>query len=755
MSWPSLLAEQERTTDKNKSVFTFPLTQIGNISYQNITIRNPSSYNLVVQLVMEYPDVQLLCEGLPNNLIPPTNDYFDLKTSKHGFFFHQKHNKTPLEFGEALNLDVHPESVPVLLTPNQNFTFLVGFKSFDTAKHSVLIFMRNNLTILEIIRLEGQGAYPLFKFGNRKPGSVQPLSFELTEKHLKDCEREKQFRNPSPNLTVKRSFTARNIGDVTIYINGFYINNLPCEGYGFKVLNCAPFVLHSNGTKKIDIAFTPDLTLSKVTRSLILDTSLNFRVNYTLYTTIPPYYLNLCASLIMRPSWETYLSHISTVFMLVLFGFIALLAVLDAEKIKKQTLRSLVSSNNLSTQPVLDLRLVGQQTRAEIRSVKTDDKKTNQDEHKDKKHEDANNKTKEDKYPVLIPAIGKSKKKLCKKNSNETTAPIVEPETQKKLPEVQNKSKAKSVESKVDDKKFTKERNKTAQEKFKRVTKNTVVPVYEEETSSTTTDCSSNNDENDKEDQRNPKVCSIKKPVGNNNKIEPLQQTQEEIDVNKRSHPKMERKKSGPKIPNKIEKTEKANFEGGKRTNRGGKDKKDKQFVNRKSSDKNNTSLKSCNSNEKRESPSIRLSPSISTPVWGENRATFSDVVARSEPNVAVTITNTRPLAQTQTAKPTMYVEPYKQTSTELGPIGSRRIDFWQDGEVLGMEEQINQSSNSFFSNAHDFQTDPVASSGFLEDFSAANENWGHNSSPVNYLEGSDGSLMQSKYADAKSLYFY
>lgn len=45
------------------------------------------------------------------------------------------------------------------------------------------------MTILEVLRLSGRGASAQFRFGHRKPGSTTPLLFELTEKHLKDCER--------------------------------------------------------------------------------------------------------------------------------------------------------------------------------------------------------------------------------------------------------------------------------------------------------------------------------------------------------------------------------------------------------------------------------------------------------------------------------------------------------------------------------------------------------------------------------------
>lgn len=45
------------------------------------------------------------------------------------------------------------------------------------------------MTILEVLRVIGQGTNAQFRFGNRKPGSTTPLLFELADKHLKDCER--------------------------------------------------------------------------------------------------------------------------------------------------------------------------------------------------------------------------------------------------------------------------------------------------------------------------------------------------------------------------------------------------------------------------------------------------------------------------------------------------------------------------------------------------------------------------------------
>ena len=68
-------------------------------------------------------------------------------------------------------------------------------------------------------------------------------------------------------MTVKRLFKAKNTGLTPIYISGFEIEGQPCEGYGFKVLNCEPFTIEPSQSVDVDIAFTPDFTLSKVTRT--------------------------------------------------------------------------------------------------------------------------------------------------------------------------------------------------------------------------------------------------------------------------------------------------------------------------------------------------------------------------------------------------------------------------------------------------------------------------------------------------------
>ena len=64
--WPSLLSGSNSV--KNKSLLTFPLTQVGNTSYKVLRLLNPSIKPLLVQLVMDwtYPQGMRLYHSLPN-----------------------------------------------------------------------------------------------------------------------------------------------------------------------------------------------------------------------------------------------------------------------------------------------------------------------------------------------------------------------------------------------------------------------------------------------------------------------------------------------------------------------------------------------------------------------------------------------------------------------------------------------------------------------------------------------------------------
>ncbi|CAL1689510.1 unnamed protein product [Lasius platythorax] len=357
--WPSLLVNI-----KNKSVLMFPLTQVGNTSYRTIKLHNPSASPLIVQLVMDwsYPQGARLYHSLPMKFKPVCAECSS--TVPEEFKLEENANEREL-FEKQWDIPVASQSLPLYLYPLETRMIRVAYTPFSASASSGFLYIRNNMTILEVLRMSGRGASAQFRFGNRKPGSTTPLLFELVDKHFKDCERDRSKHVTTPVLTVKRSFTARNTGELPIEIYGFYINDWRCEGYGFKILDCAPFKLNPNATKRIEIAFTPDFTLSRVERKLLVLTSVgpdgdenveNGVVILNLLAILPVHSLDLCASMLARPSWERAVQWIAiSISSIVLIGVLAV-SFFEADRILRGALANY--SKESPVQPPLDLRLL-------------------------------------------------------------------------------------------------------------------------------------------------------------------------------------------------------------------------------------------------------------------------------------------------------------------------------------------------------------------------------------------------------------
>jgi len=314
LSWPLLTSQ---------SILSFPLTQLGNSSRQELIVSNPSSRTLLVHLVPQsaYPNAQNVLNLLPNRIKLPASDDGTTQSEDPSLFQIESVTDAndPLAaldtfgegFAEKFGVEISPVTHPILLRPGQSARVTVVFTPTEPPGPRVsVLFVRNNLTGVDVVDLHGSGANGDIKFGNRRAGSVIH-AFEVTEKHLKDCDKtaSNSKGHGLPNLTVKRPFTARNTGEVPLWVTGFDVDGKPCEGFGFKVLDCEPFLLAANDSKKINIAFTPDFTLSRVTRTLTLRTSLGDKpgqgnVKYSLAASVPSHLLAVCSRALPRPSWE-------------------------------------------------------------------------------------------------------------------------------------------------------------------------------------------------------------------------------------------------------------------------------------------------------------------------------------------------------------------------------------------------------------------------------------------------------------------
>lgn len=210
--------------------------------------------------------------------------------------------------------------------------------------------MRSNLTLYEAVWLQARAVQSQFRFGNRRPGAASPLLFEMATNQFQGCQ------SGNEAVVVTRSFTARNSGVIPIRIEGFLIGSLPCEDFGFKVMDCAGFDLGENEARKVEIAFSADFTTSAVKRSLTLLTNLTYDISYKLLAQMPAESVELCASLLVRPGWESSLKNAALVVLLASFGLVLVAAVFDAKAIMVQQNAYDAARNKGPLQPTFNLR---------------------------------------------------------------------------------------------------------------------------------------------------------------------------------------------------------------------------------------------------------------------------------------------------------------------------------------------------------------------------------------------------------------
>lgn len=305
-------------------------------------IENPASQSILVQVVLlsDYPNaeaaIQLLKSGF--HTVFSDSELNSVETKPKSFQLirpsgEDSRNNSHKLIKDSLGVTPDPHSISLLMPVGARARISLGFTPKDDSSiASTILLIRNNLTILEAIHLQGQGGNGLLKIGNQLPDLKSALSFELLDKHLKSCMKGKSQGSYAiePTFTVHRTFTAVNVGKLTMKIQGFSIGSqtsstsFECQGFGFKVINCAGFDLRPNENKKIHIAFTPDFTLSKVSQVLTIHTDdPNEKLQYALVATLPKHLLPHCNDALPRPQWEAVLYYC----LLTMMAFIVFLAI--------------------------------------------------------------------------------------------------------------------------------------------------------------------------------------------------------------------------------------------------------------------------------------------------------------------------------------------------------------------------------------------------------------------------------------------
>uniref|UniRef100_A0A8D0GTT3 Transmembrane protein 131 n=1 Tax=Sphenodon punctatus TaxID=8508 RepID=A0A8D0GTT3_SPHPU len=323
LAWPSILTSPHQ--------LHFPLTNRNSSSDEEIFLENPADVPVFVQFLplALYSNPSVLADKLIErfNLSKPTN--FNLGTLEFQVFRNcGQALQSSTGFAEGLS---RQSVLNIILKPGEKKSVRVKFTPVLNKTVSSLIVIRNNLTVIDAVMVQGEGTTESLRVAGKPPGPGSSLRFKITEVLLKDCTEKMKLKEP--NFTLKRTFKVENTGQLPVNVKAMEISGYTCEGYGFKVVNCQEFALSANASKDIVILFTPDFTASRVIRELKLITAGGSEFIFVLNASLPYHMLATCAEALPRPNWELALYIIISGIMSFLFLLVIGTAYLEAQGI--------------------------------------------------------------------------------------------------------------------------------------------------------------------------------------------------------------------------------------------------------------------------------------------------------------------------------------------------------------------------------------------------------------------------------------
>ncbi|KQK81498.1 hypothetical protein AAES_83444 [Amazona aestiva] len=319
-------------------MFEIPLQIYSTVSkVKYFVLRNPSSFPVTLQLLplSYYPDPQASL-SLLNKWFSVNVQAINFTTTEFRLMDECSHRNAYRE--DLVNQKCSSELLWLSLQPLETRKVGVIFTPVDYRRVASLILIRNNLTVLDVVNVEGFGAKELLKVGGRLPGAGGSLRFKVPEATLMDCRR--QLKDSKQILSITKNFKVENIGPLPITISSMKISGYSCQGYGFEVLDCQEFFLAQNSSREISIVFTPDFTSSWVIRELTLVTAADLEFHFTLNVTLPHHLLPLCADVVPGPSWEESFWRLTVLFVSLSLLGVILIAFQQAQYILAEFMKS-------------------------------------------------------------------------------------------------------------------------------------------------------------------------------------------------------------------------------------------------------------------------------------------------------------------------------------------------------------------------------------------------------------------------------
>ncbi|CAJ0580623.1 unnamed protein product, partial [Mesorhabditis spiculigera] len=355
MVWPRLLT---------RNSVHFPLTALGNFTIVNLTLQNPTSSPIVVQIIplVIYPDAELLVDLFRDVLASPLTNQVEMNETlmfslRDTELFTLKPDSPVPELREDLEkhlkMTVPRFTLSLLLKPHMKIRVRLGFLPSDYELRSTLLLIRNNLTVIEPVTVYGRGARIGMQVGGIDSRTRTPLLFEIRHDHLTDCSNPKRLLHQlTSTLTVRRPFMVQNTGEVPFTVVNMSISGVPCENRGFRILNCSPFRLAPNDTYEIHVAFTPDF-LSHVNDA---DLQLYMHMNgsawvYHIAATVPYDMMSKCHQALPRPPFENLMYYSCATVLVFTFVCVVACAYLEGDRAVTCAIKETFSN----IRPVFDL----------------------------------------------------------------------------------------------------------------------------------------------------------------------------------------------------------------------------------------------------------------------------------------------------------------------------------------------------------------------------------------------------------------
>ncbi|GMI67263.1 hypothetical protein HRI_000395600 [Hibiscus trionum] len=261
----------------------FPMVQVGSHCSKWITVINPSTQPVVMQLILNSGEIIDGCRSEDVFMMPPSGSL--------------AHNSSaiPERYGFSIGESATTEAY---VHPNGRASFgPILFHPSNRCEWTSSALIRNNLSGVEWLSLRGYGgSISLVLFEGSVPiESVEfilslPTSLIISPPQMFFHMEETTYACSQP---LSKELYAKNTGDLPLEVKRIEVSGTECGVDGFTVHSCKGFFLEPGESTKLLISYRPDFSAALVHRDLELASATGIFA-IPMKATLPLHMFNLC-----------------------------------------------------------------------------------------------------------------------------------------------------------------------------------------------------------------------------------------------------------------------------------------------------------------------------------------------------------------------------------------------------------------------------------------------------------------------------